>query len=144
MNKSIKGRKRILVLCIGNSCRSQMAEGFFREYKKDWDIKSAGISPVGLNPLSVKVMAEKGIDISKQKSKSVENFTDQDFDYVITVCDNVKELCPLFPGKAKYIHWDIEDPSFVGGSYEFKLKKFRETGDKIEKNILDFLREVEY
>lgn len=142
MNEAIKKKKRILVLCTGNSCRSQMAEGFFRKYKKDWEIKSAGITPVGLNPVAAKVMAEKGIDISGQKSKSVEKFTGRNFDYVITVCDSAKELCPLFLGKAKYIHWDIDDPSFVEGDYEFRLKKFREARDRIEKHILDFLREV--
>jgi len=142
MNEAIKKKKRIMVLCTGNSCRSQMAEGFFKRYKKDWEIQSAGITPVGLNPLAVKVMSEKGIDISNQESKSVQKFVKQSFDYVITVCDNARELCPLFPGRAEYIHWDIEDPSFTGGNYEFILKKFREARDKIEKQILDFLKEV--
>lgn len=123
MNKNLKNKISILVLCTGNSCRSQMAEGFLKKYKKEWDIESAGITPVELNPMSVKVMAEKGIDISSQKSKSVGKFLDRNFDYIITVCNNARESCPLFPGKAKYIHWDIEDPSFVDGSYEFKLKK---------------------
>ncbi|MHB9128845.1 MAG: arsenate reductase ArsC, partial [Candidatus Humimicrobiaceae bacterium] len=88
----------ILFLCTGNSCRSQMAEGFLKNYRKDWHVESAGISPKGLNPLAVKVMKEINIDISKQVSKGVENFLKTSFDYVITVCDNAKESCPMFPG----------------------------------------------
>ncbi len=142
MDSNLKRKKRVLILCTGNSCRSQMAEGFFKKYRKDWVVKSAGIAPAGLNPLAVKVMYEKGIDISSQESKSVQKFVKQSFDYVITVCENARESCPLFPGRAEYIHWDIEDPSFAGGSHESILKKFREARDKIEKHILDFLEEV--
>src|SRR4030043_1045546 len=130
---NLKKKMKILILCTGNSCRSQMAEGFFKKYRKYWTVESAGISPTELNPLAVRIMAEKGIDISHQKSKSVKKFLDQSFDYIITVCDNAKESCPLFPGKAEYIHWDIEDPALVEGGTEFKFEKFMEVRNDIEK-----------
>jgi len=130
---------KILFLCTGNSCRSQMAEGFLKKYKKDWDIKSAGISPQELNPLAVKVMKEKNIDISKQKSKGIEKFLNETFDYVITVCNNAKESCPVFPGETKHIHWDFIDPAEIRGTLEEKLCIFREVRDGIEENILEFI-----
>ncbi len=136
------GKKKVLILCTGNSCRSQIAEGFFKKYKRDWVVKSAGISPIGLNPMAVEVMAEKGIDISGQKSKSVEGFLNENFDYVITVCSNAREVCPVFPGKYERIHWNIEDPAFSGGTIEQRLDKFREVRDIIERNILDFIKEL--
>lgn len=142
MSKGLSEKKRILILCTGNSCRSQMAEGFFKKYKKEWIVKSAGILPVELNPLAVKVMMEKGIDISDQKSKDVKDFLDKSFNYVITVCSNVREVCPVFPGKYESIHWDIEDPALTEGKTENKLKKFREVRDFIERNILNFIEEV--
>ena len=117
-----------------------MAEGFFKKYRKYWTVESAGISPTELNPLAVRIMAEKGIDISHQKSKSVKKFLDQSFDYIITVSDNAKESCPLFPGKTQNIHWDIKDPVLTAGSMEEKLDKFREVRDTIEGYILDFLK----
>ena len=117
-----------------------MAEGFFKKYRTDWTIESAGISPSELNPLAIRVMAEKGIDISNQKSKSVKKFLDQSFDYIITVCSSAKESCPLFPGRVQNIHWDIEDPILAAGSMEEKLDKFREVRDTIEGYILDFLK----
>ncbi len=120
-----------------------MAEGFFKKYRKDWTVESAGISPTELNPLAVKVMAEKGIDISHQKPKSVKKFLDQSFDYVITVCDNAKESCPLFPGKAQNIHWDIEDPALIEGNTEEKLDRFMVVRDTIERYILNFLKGVQ-
>lgn len=141
MKENLKNKK-VLILCTGNSCRSQMAEGFLKKYKRNWVVESAGITPVGLNPLAVKVMSEKGIDISNQKSKSVEKFLKRNFDYVITVCDNARESCPLFPGKARYIHWNIEDPASVNGKTEDRLKKFREVRDNIERYILDFLEGI--
>ena len=101
MKGNLKKKKRVLILCTGNSCRSQMAEGFFKKCRNDWTVESAGISPTKLNPLAVKVMAEKGIDISHQKTKSVKKFLNQSFDYIITVCDNARESCPLFPGEAQ-------------------------------------------
>jgi arsenate reductase len=142
MDKSLSRKKKILILCTGNSCRSQMAEGFFKKYKKEWMVRSAGIFPIGLNPLSVKVMAEEGIDISGQKSKDVKDFLDESFDYVITVCNNAREVCPVFPGEYKSIHWDIEDPASAGGTMEQKLGKFRKVRDKINRHILEFLKGV--
>ena len=130
---------KILFICTGNSCRSQMAEGFLKKYRKDWYVKSAGISPKGLNPWAVKVMSEKNIDISKQESKGLENFLKKPFDYVITVCDNARESCPLFPGKTKLIHWNLIDPAEIKGTLEEKLFVFREVRDEIQDNILEFI-----
>jgi len=130
----------ILFLCTGNSCRSQMAEGFLKSCRKDWHVESAGISPKGLNPLAVKVMKEINIDISKQESKSVEKFLKIPFDYVITVCDNAKESCPVFPGKTKLVHWNLKDPAEAKGSLEEKIFVFGKVRDEIKKYILDFLK----
>ena len=109
--------KRVLFLCTGNSARSQMAEGFLRHMAGDrFEVYSAGIKPVGINPLAIKIMAEAGIDISKHRSKSVIEFIDQNFDYVVTVCGNAQKTCPVFPGKHEKIHWDLEDPAAAEGS----------------------------
>ena len=135
-------KKRVLVLCTGNSIRSQMAEGFLKKYRKNWDIESAGTFPVGLNPLAVEVMAESGIDISKNLSKSVSQFISSSFDLVITVCDNARRSCPVFPGDnmTRYIHWSFEDPSVVTGNNEIRLESFRKTRDLIDKKIKEFLK----
>ncbi|MCL4417249.1 MAG: arsenate reductase ArsC [Actinobacteria bacterium] len=133
--------KKILILCTGNSCRSQMAEGFFKHYRKDWNIHSAGISPKGLNPLAVKVMLERDIDISGQTSDSIEKYINEDFDYVITVCDKARESCPVFPNAKESIHWSFEDPADAYGSYEEKISRFREIRNQIEEKIIDFLKE---
>lgn len=129
---------KILIICTGNSCRSQMAEGFFKNYRKDWKVESAGLSPTKLNPLAVVVMKEKDIDISKQKSKGLNEFLGKSFNYVITVCDSARESCPVFPGKPKNIHWSFEDPARARGSKEQKLKTFRKIRDEIEEKILRF------
>lgn len=132
--------KKVIIICTGNSVRSQIAEGFFRKYRSSWEIESAGTNPKGLNPIAVKIMMEKGIDISDQKSKSLKQFINSKFDYVITVCDNARENCPLFPGKAKLIHWNFEDPAEVKGSIDKKLVAFRKVRDAIEEKILEFLK----
>lgn len=132
-------KKKIIVICTGNSIRSQIAEGFLKKYRNNWEIRSAGTNPKGLNPITVNVMMEKGIDISDQKSKSLDQFINSKFDYVITVCDNAKESCPLFPGKAKIIHWNFEDPAEVKGSIDEKLFAFRKVRDKIEEKIKEFI-----
>jgi len=132
-------KKRVIIICTGNSIRSQIAEGFFKKYKKNWEVKSAGINPKGLNPLAVKVMMEKGIDISDQKSKNIAQFINSKFDYVITVCDNAKENCPYFPGGATYIHWSFPDPDIFTGNEEDKINEFRKVRDEIEKKILHFI-----
>ena len=134
-----KGLLKILVICTGNSARSQMAEGFLKYYKKDWEIYSAGTKPKGLNPLAVEVMSEKGIDISGYKSKSIDLFLNKKFDYVVTVCDNAKESCPVFPGNAKYLHWSLKDPAAIEGTKEEKLTAFRKTRDEIHNKVLEFI-----
>ena len=134
-----KGLLKILVICTGNSARSQMAEGFLKYYKKEWEIYSAGTKPKGLNPLAVEVMSEKGIDISGYKSKSIDLFLNKKFDYVVTVCDNAKESCPVFPGNAKYLHWSLKDPAAIEGTKEEKLIIFRKTRDEIHNNVLEFI-----
>ena len=134
---------KILFLCTGNSCRSQMAEGFARTLKSDIiDAYSAGIETHDLNPNAVKVMAEVGIDISNHKSKYVADLLDIDFDYVITVCGHANENCPIFPGKAKIIHVGFEDPPALakelaakGVSEEEQLNCYRNVRDKIRKYI---------
>lgn len=133
------GLLKILVICTGNSARSQMAEGFFKHYKKDWEIYSAGTNPKGLNPLSVEAMAERGIDISNYKSKKIDLFLNMQFDYVITVCDNARESCPVFPGKSNYIHWSFKDPAAAEGTKEEKLAEFRKIRDKIENRVSGFI-----
>src|ERR1041385_7696158 len=105
-------KKRVLILCTGNSARSQMAEGILRDLAGDrFDVESAGIEPSHVRPEAIEAMREIGIDISSHRSKSVDEFVDQQFDYIITVCDNAKETCPVFPGNAKRIHWSFDDPA---------------------------------
>ena len=132
-------KQKVIIICTGNSVRSQIAEGFFKKYKSNWEVESAGTNPKGLNPITVKIMMEKGIDISEQKSKSVDRFINSNFDYVITVCDNAKESCPVFPGKAKLIHWRFEDPAEVEGDMNKKLFLFRKVRDKIEEKVIEFI-----
>ncbi len=129
-------KKKVIFICTHNSSRSQMAEGLLRYLYGDiCEVYSAGNNPLGVNPFAVKVMEEIGIDISSHKSKHIENFKDMEFDYVITVCDNAKDSCPFLPGGKNYIHVPFDDPSQVDGSYEDKLKAFREIRDKIEQWI---------
>lgn len=132
-------KKRVLFLCTGNSCRSQMAEGLLRHlacYK--YDVFSAGVNPTMINPSAIKVMKDIGIDISKQRSKSIDEFRGEAFDYVITVCDNAKESCPYFAG-AKMIHWNIEDPAAAKGSESEIIRAFIKSRDIIQGYILDFI-----
>lgn len=132
---------KILVICTGNSARSQIAEGFFKHYKRDWEIYSAGISPKGLNPLAAEVMAEKGIDISNQTSDSIDKYINDKFDYVITVCDKAKETCPIFLNAKTSLHWSFADPADTIGNCEEKIKKFRDIRNQIEEKIIQFLDE---
>ena len=134
-------KKRVIIICTGNSIRSQIAEGFFKKYKDNWEVKSAGTNPKGLNILAVYVMLEKGIDISGQKSKNINQYIDSKFDYVITVCDNAKENCPYFPGGATYLHWSFPDPDIFIGNEEDRINEFRKVRDAIENKILNFLKE---
>ena len=134
---------RILVLCTGNSCRSQMAEGFFRHFASGRvDVFSAGLEPKGVHPLAIKVMAELGIDISKQTSNHVSEFIGHPFDYVITVCDNAAERCPTFPGNTARLHWSFEDPAGATGTEEAVLKVFRRVRTEIESRIRSWLSEI--
>jgi arsenate reductase len=132
-------KKRTLILCTGNSARSQMAEGLLRHIAGDrFEVYSAGTKPVGLNPNAVKALAEVGIDISNYRSKSVDEFSSQEFDYVITVCDNAKESCPLFPGAGERIHHSFEDPACA--PEETRLETFRRVRDEISTWLNDFVR----
>jgi len=135
---------KILFLCTGNSSRSQIAEGFLKKYKKDWNVKSAGISPQGLNPWAVKVMDEINIDISEQKSKGIENFLNEPFDYVITVCDSTREACPVFFDKTRHIHWNLIDPAVTYGTLEDKLSVFRKVRNEIQEKVFEFLESLDW
>src|SRR6185295_401120 len=109
-------KPRVLIVCTGNAARSQMAEGLLRHDAGDrFEVVSAGVEPTEVRPLAIKAMNEIGIDISGQRSKSVDTFSGQNFDYVITVCDNANQQCPMFPGKTERIHWSIEDPAEATG-----------------------------
>jgi arsenate reductase len=131
----MKERLKILFLCTGNSCRSQMAEGWARHLKGDViEAFSAGIDTHGLNPSAVKVMSEVGVDISRQRSKHVDELKDVAFDYVVTVCDNANESCPLFPGKTKVVHVGFDDPPRLAKdakTEEEALTHYRRVRDKI-------------
>ena len=133
--------KRILVLCTGNSCRSQIAEGYLRHFANDkTEIYSAGIETHGVNPRAITVMKEDGIDISHHTSNNIEEYRNIDFDYVITVCDNAKERCPFFPSSAKKFHYNFPDPANAKGSEEEIIEQFRKVRDTIKtycKNFID-------
>jgi arsenate reductase len=121
---------RVLILCTGNSARSQMAEAWLRYLGGSvYDVNSAGTHPTTVNPLAIQVMAECSIDISQARSKSVTEFLDQPFDYVITVCDHAAEHCPVFPGTARRIHWSFPDPAAVTGDIADRLQAFRNVRD---------------
>ena len=135
--------KRILILCTGNSARSQMAEGLMRHELNDTaEVFSAGTKPSHVRPEAIAVMAELGIDLSGHRSKSVDEFAGQEFDYVITVCDNANEVCPVFPGRTKRLHWPFEDPAGVEGSEAERRAAFREVRDKIRTRIRDWIPSV--
>ncbi|MDQ6933408.1 MAG: arsenate reductase ArsC [Candidatus Eremiobacteraeota bacterium] len=132
-------KKRVLILCTGNSARSQMAEGLLRhDAGESFDVESAGTKPSQVRPEAITVMKEIGVDISSHRSKSVDEFSGQNFDYVLTVCDNAKESCPLFAGKTVTIHHNFEDPAAVQGSEEERIVVFRRVRDEIR----DYLREL--
>ena len=132
-------KTKILFLCTGNSCRSQIAEAIANHYFNDvFEAVSAGTKPAGVNPLSVKVMAEEGIDISKARSKNVSEFAGRNFDYVITLCGGAKETCPVFPASVKKLHWDLPDPAAAKGGDEEVLAVFRAVGKDIKKRLSEF------
>jgi arsenate reductase len=133
-------KKKILVLCTGNSARSQMGEGLFRaEGGGDFDVCSAGTKPTSVRPEAIAVMKEIAIDISGHRSKSVDEFSGQAFDYVVTVCDNARDNCPVFPAGAERLHWSFEDPAAVEGSEAERLSAFRRIRDQINTRVKAFI-----
>ena len=125
--------KNILVLCTGNSCRSQIAEGYLQHYAKDKaKVYSAGIETHGVNPKAIAVMKEDGIDISHHTSNNVDEYRNINFDFVITVCDNAKEQCPVFPSTAKQLHHNFADPAKATGTDEEIMDQFRKVRDEIK------------
>lgn len=132
-------KKRILILCTGNSARSQMAEGLLRYDAGDrFNVESAGIRPSFVRPEAIAVMRELDIDIDSQRSKHVDEFEGRKFDYVITVCDNARESCPVFFGEAKRLHHDFDDPAALNGSEEARMLLFRRVRDELRDYLRDF------
>ena len=133
-------RRRVLVICTHNSARSQMAEGWLRQLGGNGiDAHSAGTEATAVRPLAIRAMAEVGIDISGQESKTLDPYLDQPWDAVITVCDQANEVCPVFPGGKRRLHWSFPDPSKAVGSEEEKLAVYREVRDAIRDRIVRFL-----
>lgn len=134
-------KKKVLVLCTGNSCRSQMAEGYLSHFGGDRiEVCSAGVETHGVNPKAIEVMAEDGIDISGHSSNHVDEFIDFDFDFVITVCDHALERCPVFPTTAIKIHRNFPDPAKAKGSEEGVNAAFREVREMIKSFSQDFVK----
>jgi arsenate reductase len=134
-------KQRVLILCTGNSARSQMAEGLLRHYAEDrFEVFSAGTRPSVVRPEAIAVMKEIGLDISGHRSKSVDEFISKPLDIVITVCDNANETCPVFPGSVKRIHWPFEDPAAVQGPTEVRKAEFRRIRDQLYARIMSFLK----
>ena len=126
--------KRLLVLCTANSARSQMAEGLFRaKLGAGWEVCSAGARPTRVRPEAIEVMAEMGIDLSGHRSKATDEFLGQEFDCVVTVCDNARDACPIFPGQAERIHWSLPDPEGLDG--------FRAVRDRLAALVAEFARD---
>ncbi len=138
-------KKKVLILCTGNSARSQMAEGLLKHIaQSQYEIYSAGTKPSRVRHEAVNALAEIGIDISENRSKSVEEFLNEEIDYVLTVCDNAKENCPYFPAKTKVIHHSFADPAEIQGDEETRLKAFRKIRDEIKKYFEnDFVKILE-
>ena len=131
---------KILIICTGNTCRSQMAEGFLKSFDKNLEVYSAGTAAEGkVNPFAVKVMKEAGIDISQQKPESVDLYLTDSFDYVITVCDGAKEVCPVFIGNVKHrLHIGFEDPASAKGTDDAVLPVYRKVRDQIKEAFYEF------
>ncbi|MDP2898829.1 MAG: arsenate reductase ArsC [bacterium] len=140
VSKRRKRKLKVLFLCVANSCRSQMAEGFARHFFADRiEPFSAGILTARVSPPAVQVMAEIGIDISGQTSKHYGKFLDENFDYVITLCDELEEHCPIFPGKATHIHLGFADPTFFPGTDEERLERHRQTRAEMKERLVPLL-----
>ena len=141
--KNVGDKKRVLILCTGNSARSQMAEGLLRELGGGrFEVFSAGTRPSRVRAEAVEAMREVGISIGGQRSKSVDEFAGREFDYVITVCDNAREECPVFPGRVKRIHWSFDDPAAVEGDWTERLAVFRRVRDEIGARLREWLDET--
>ena len=133
-------KKKILVLCTGNSCRSQIAEGYLRYFAKNKaTVYSAGVETHGVNPKAIETMKEDGIDISMHTSNNIEEYNTIDFDYIITVCDNAKERCPYFPSNAKQFHHNFSDPAKATGTDEEIKRTFRQTRQEIKTYCQQFV-----
>lgn len=134
--------KKILVLCTGNSCRSQIAEGYLRHFANgNAEVYSAGVETHGVNPKAIAIMQEDSIDISNHTSNNIDEYYDIDFDFVITVCDNAKERCPFFPTKAKKFHHNFSDPSKATGTDEEINEQFRQVRQQIKEYCERFVAE---
>src|SRR4051795_10793561 len=135
-NESVNIKQRVLFLCTHNSARSQMAEGLLRAFGGDrFEAYSAGTEATHVRPLAVRAMDELGIDISGQESKTLERYLGEPFDFVITVCDDANEACPIFPGARQRLHWSFEDPAQATGSEEERLRVFQSVRDEIRERI---------
>ena len=132
--------KNILVLCTGNSCRSQIAEGYLRHYAgENANVYSAGVETHGVNPRAISIMNEVGIDISNHTSNHVDEYANIEFDFIITVCDNAKERCPYFPSKAERLHYNFPDPAKATGTEEEVMNEFRRVRVLIDEYCKDFV-----
>ncbi|HEU4508253.1 MAG TPA: arsenate reductase ArsC [Pyrinomonadaceae bacterium] len=133
-------KQKVLILCTGNSARSQMAEGLLRDMAGDrFEVMSAGVAPTHVRPEAIEVLREIGIDISGHHSKSVDAFAGDGFDYVITVCDNANQQCPMFAGKSERIHWSIDDPAETTGDENERLAAFRSARDELRARLESFI-----
>ena len=141
INFFVDKKRKIIFICTGNACRSQIAEGLLRNLASDkFSVFSAGSHPSQVHPMSVAVMEEVGIDISHHTSDPISDYIDHGIDVVITVCDNAKQVCPVFPGNVERIHWSIEDP-FNGWDFDpLDLDNFRKVREEINSRIKDFLQ----
>jgi len=134
--------KNILILCTGNSCRSQIAHGYMQRFVGDKaNVFSAGVETHGVNPRAIAIMAEDGIDISNHTSNNVIEYQDIDFDFLITVCDNAKERCPYFPSNAEKFHYNFPDPAKAVGTEEEIMNEFKHVRDLIKKYCMSFVKE---
>jgi len=140
MNTIIENKTKVIFICTGNSCRSQMAEGLLRYMAGDrFEVFSAGSHPSHLHPASIIVMAELEIDISNHSADSIDKYLDKDIDIVITVCDNARQVCPVFSGNVKRIHWSIDDPFHGWGAEPGDLIPYRETRENLKDRLESFI-----
>ena len=142
MNTIIENKTKVIFICTGNSCRSQMAEGLLRDMAGDrFEVFSAGSHPSRLHPASIIVMAELEIDISNHSADSIDKYLDKDIDIVITVCDNARQVCPVFSGNVKRIHWSIDDPFHGWGAEPSDLIPYREIREILKDRLESFINQ---